>query len=666
MKKVYFYVLLGTMFLLASLIFLDIHASAETIKIGTLTESGVRFRSGPGTTYSVLGSLSKGDTGTILEEGTASNGDKWYQMLISEKEGWVHSDYVEVTEKNTTFEEYLTVQGFPASYRAQLLELHAKYPEWKFVARHTNLEWEDVITEESKLGVNLVHSNSISSWKSTQSGAYNWETGKWIGLDSSSWVAASTDIIQYYVDPRNFLDDTYIFQFMEQSYDANELGSKEKAQIKSGLEQMVAKTFLSGICENGRTYVDVIMEAAEKSGVSPYMLAVMIIQEQGNDGKGGCISGTEPGYEGYYNYFNIGAYETSSMTPVQRGLWFAKQSSGASEKYLRPWNTRISSICGGAIHFGAGYIKIGQDTLYLKKFNVQGSAPYTHQYMTNIQAAASEGAIMAKAYNKDMRKAELIFDIPVFENMPEEVCAKPTGDGSPNYMLKNLSVSGQSLTPTFSMYETNYSVIVPSSVSSVKVSATARDTNAKVSGTGTINLKVGTNVVNVKVKAANGTSRIYTISIVREAEETSDVKCVLTSNVYKVEDTANTITGIKTFPVSVADFRKNLTVDHGSIKVLQSDGKEATGNVGTGNQVKVYDTAGTLKATYDVILYGDTNGDGKVSSLDLLRVQKNIMKISLLKGNYSTSADTSRDGKISALDLLQIQKQILKISAIKQ
>lgn len=485
-------------------------------------------------------------------------------------------------------------------------------------------------------------------------------------VDSENWVAASAEIIQYYMDPRNFLDETYIFQFIEQSYDADALSAKEKAQIKSGLEQMVAKTFLAGICENEKTYVDVIMEAAEKSGVSPYTLAAMIIQEQGREGKGGCISGTEKGYEGYYNYFNIGAYATNSMTPVQRGLWFAKQSNGTSEKYLRPWNTRTRSICGGAIHFGEGYIKAGQDTLYLKKFNVQGDDPYTHQYMTNVQAAANEGQIMSKAYDSDMRKTELIFKIPIYKNMPEKACTKPTGDGSPNYMLKTLSVAGQNLTPTFSMYETAYSVIVPNSVSSVKISATALDASAKITGTGTVNLKVGTNVVNVTVKAANGTSRTYMISIIREAEGTSGGTSTLTSSVYKVDNTANTITGIKAFPVSVTEFEKNLTVTNGSIKVLKFDGTEKTGNVGTGDQVRVYDAAGTLKSTHDVIIYGDTNGDGKVNALDLLRVQKNILKISQLEGIYSTSADTSKDGKINALDLLQIQKQVLKIGVIKQ
>ena len=56
-----------------------------------------------------------------------------------------------------------------------------------------------------------MYTSSISSWKSIADGAYNWDTSTWPGFDSSSYVAASSDIIKYYMDPRNFLDDKYVF-----------------------------------------------------------------------------------------------------------------------------------------------------------------------------------------------------------------------------------------------------------------------------------------------------------------------------------------------------------------------------------------------------------------------------------------------------------------------
>ena len=63
------------------------------------------------------------------------------------------------------------------------------------------------------------------------------------------------------------------------------------------------------------------------------------------------------------------------------------------------------------------------------------------------------------------------FIIPVYENMPDEVCAEPTGDGNPNNRLKSLSVEGYTFTPTFSLYTTEYDLIVENNVSKVTVKA---------------------------------------------------------------------------------------------------------------------------------------------------------------------------------------------------
>ena len=323
--------LAAVMLLAASLIFLDIRANAENIKIGTVinidSNSTLNFRSGAGTGYNIIGSLKNGQSGEVLGEGYDSSNKLWYKLYISGMIGWASSDYIKVTEYAVTgdadFDAYLTAQGFPESYKSQLHALHNLYPNWKFEAQVTNLDWNEVIAAESALGKNLVHKDSISSWKSTQTGAYDWEAGEcgeWKQFDSGGWVMASKEIIEYCMDPRNFLDSTNIFQFIKQSYNVNALNSTQLAQKKSDLTSMVSGTYLAGSCD-GRSYVDVIMDVAASTGVCPFTLASMMIQEQGTNGTGSSISGSVSGYEGYYNYFNIGAYATSTMTAVQRGLW---------------------------------------------------------------------------------------------------------------------------------------------------------------------------------------------------------------------------------------------------------------------------------------------------------------------------------------------------------
>ena len=57
-------------------------------------------------------------------------------------------------------------------------------------------------------------------------------------------MAASEEIVCYYMDPRNFLNDTYIFQFLNHNYDSAH-------QTKEGLQSMVTGTFLEKSVASG-------------------------------------------------------------------------------------------------------------------------------------------------------------------------------------------------------------------------------------------------------------------------------------------------------------------------------------------------------------------------------------------------------------------------------
>ena len=663
-RKTCLSILLVVVCFMTSFSFFNINAHADNvIRTGTVVDvtDGLNFRSGPGTEYPAIDWLKNGDTGKILDEKKATTGKIWYQMNVNNVVGWASSTYIKVTEtvlkEDADFNEYLTAQGFPDSYKAQLQALHAMYPSWKFEAQITNLKWDDVIAAESEVGVNTVHdSSSPSSWKSTATGAYNWSTGKWTEIDSGGWVSASKEIIEYYMDPRNFLDSTNVFQFLKQSYDAK---SEDVAAVRENLKNMCAGSFLAkGYGGNAEAYYDDIMNAGAKYKVSPYVLAAMIMQEQGKDGSGSSISGKVQGYKGYYNFFNVGAYAKNGMTAVERGLWYASGSGKGETSYHRPWNNRTDSILGGAKHYGEGFVSVGQDTMYLKKFDLVGNL-YTHQYMTNVGGGCSEGRLMASAYDETTRKSELVFKIPVFKSMPKTPCEKPTGDGSPNNMLKALSITGYSLTPSFSMYEQKYSLIVANTVSEVTIKATAIDKDAKILGAGTKKLSEGSNKFSIKVTAQSGAKRTYTITIVRSAATGEEIPA-LTSKTYDISGT--TITGVEP-GVSASTFKKNVD-GSGATVTVYSDGKVNKGTVGTGNVVRVSNDTGVKE--YTVIIYGDTNGDGQIGSLDLLQVKRHIVKASTLSGMYGKAADTSKDGAIGSLDLLMVKRHIVKATNIEQ
>lgn len=485
---------------------------------GSCTADVLNVRSGAGTGYSKTGTVSYGDSLTILSETTDSSGAKWYRISCGNLTGYVSAAYVQLTSSGSQgssdadFESYMTKQGFPESYKPYLRTLHEQHPKWIFTAQKLGVDWNTALKEECVVGRNLVHSSALASWKSMEKGAYDFNGGYWYGLDGS-WVAASKEIIMYYMDPRNFLNDTYIFMFENQSYDPS-------YQTESGVKTILADTFMSGsyTCPDTKkkyTYSQTFMDAAKKSGVSPYHLASRCRNEQGVNGAPQSL-GTVKGYENYFNFFDIQAYATSTMTAAEMGCKYAKTTNPT---YLLPWTNQYKSIVGGSIFLGTGYITKGQDTLYLQKFDMVdgGNGLYYHQYMTCVFGQANEAISLKNAYSQDILNSAMEFKIPVYNNMPDKLCPKPTSSGDNNNYLKSLSVSGTSISPKFDKFTASYTAKVNAEVSSVTVNANPLGKSAKVSGKGKVSLKTGENTVKVTCTAASGVKRTYTIKITRKA-----------------------------------------------------------------------------------------------------------------------------------------------------
>lgn len=827
---------------------------AETNRAATVNATSLNVRSGPGTGNSVVKRLLYGTAVTVTEETTGSDGKRWYKIRFASgtgtAEGYVSASYIKFPVSYTmdaNFETYLTQQGFPESYKDSLRTLHAEHPSWVFQVQNTGLDWNDVISNESLVGANLVGTNSISSWKSTEYGAYDWGTGAWTGFDGASWVAASKEIVSYYMDPRNFLNDTYVFQFLLHTYD----GSRHTAE---GLKSLVSGTFLEnsvssensgsgsnggsgqgagengsgsgqgagessggpgqGTGENGQSgntgqpgdvgqsgntgsgqtlrpgenygpgfentqgspagspstqpmdgagagggsqdvslegpsvsvsaretqvlavpnveygpgmdassitedhtgesstspvpsesYVDIIMRAAAQSGVNPYVLGAMILQEQGK-GTSGSISGTTSGYEGYYNFFNVGAYASGSMSAVTRGLWYASQTGN----YGRPWNSIEKSIVGGACYYGENFVKQGQDTFYLKKFNVQGTNLYKHQYMTNVEGAAGEAAKLARAYTDEMKQGTLVFKIPVYSNMPETACARPAGTGSPNNKLSSLEVTGYALTPTFNRDTESYDIIVNPSVDKISVNAAAIDSKASVAGTGTVSLQSGNNTIQVEVKAENGSVRTYRLHVVRQSDapvvnvnpggQTTGNSAGSSAEGTRGPGTEIGPGGImpgETAPAAGSETKAAETTAASATTGVQagigpggetapaagseteaaettaaSAGSGTQDNIGPGWETTPAETQAPetqaaetsepetqAAGTQAALQKGDCNGDGSVTILDLILIKRQILGENVLNEAQKAAADLNGDGAITQEDAKALQKKIM-------
>ncbi|SFR69433.1 cadherin-like beta sandwich domain-containing protein [Anaeromicropila populeti] len=425
------------------------------------------------------------------------------------------------------FEAALMSEGFPEDYKAKLRLLHQQYPLWQFKAYHTGYDWNTVIEKESVVGKNLITNAKSIAWKSIEAGAYNWSTDSFIPFDGSTWVTVSKEGLAYYMDPRNFLTTDGIFQFEHLAYN-------EQYQTKSGVESILSNTVMGNKSytyldeaqtETSTTYGDTFIAAAKYSNVNPFHLATRVKQEVATStGLSASATGQFAGYEGYYNFYNIGAtHSTVAGGAIANGLSFAKTGGSYSQAnkdlFLIPWTSPYRSIVGGAKFIGNNYINKGQDTVYLQKFNLSNYSTFSHQYMANVEAARAEAQKTYTAY-KNFTDIPVVFYIPVYYNMPAAPCPVPSGGLNPNNWLKKLSVIGQTMTPTFQVSDavnTSYTVIVDSSVTSVTIEASAVSSKATVVGNVEYPVNIGVNTIPVVVTAENGQQRTYEIYVIKNA-----------------------------------------------------------------------------------------------------------------------------------------------------
>lgn len=96
------------------------------------------------------------------------------------------------------------------------------------------------------------------------------------------------------------------------------------------------------------------------------------------------------------------------------------------------WDSMQKGIEGGIKFIREEYLDAHQNTLYLNKFDVNPNSPggfYSHQYMQNLSAAYSEAHTFRDSYvDTGTLDNTIKFIIPVYENMPETVSARPAGD----------------------------------------------------------------------------------------------------------------------------------------------------------------------------------------------------------------------------------------------
>ena len=135
----------------------------------------------------------------------------------------VSTSYAATTYKQ---EKKQGIDAFPDSYKTYLKELQNLHPDWSFTAFNTGMTWQDFISKETNSHLkNTVHNSSDALWKDS------------CNKVASGYACASQAILEYYADPRNFLTESSVFQFLEMTYNSS-------VHTKAGVDSILKGSFM--------------------------------------------------------------------------------------------------------------------------------------------------------------------------------------------------------------------------------------------------------------------------------------------------------------------------------------------------------------------------------------------------------------------------------------
>ena len=549
------------------------------------------------------------------------------------------------------------IDEFPESYRDGLRYVQKIYPNAKFILYDTGLDWnKDLLTKENQLrvGVNLVGSHVDDFWKSKDSAVYNAATNTYTEIEPG-WNQVSSEGIQYYMDPRNFFNEKDIFMFLNLEYDGT--------QTVEGTAAVIANSFMKGNIQdndgNEISYAEALHKIGQKSGVSPYLLACRIRQEQGS-GRSAMISGHYGNYPGYYNHFNIGAYGNTTSTILNRGLSYAKSQG---------WDTPYKSILGGAKVLAESYVKSGKNTLYLQHFNMvansSGTVSYS-VYMANIQAPYSENRMMISSFTDN--NTPYTFVIPVYKNMPKAPVKPPKYNIAEDCNIKSIAiVENCDEFTNFDKYSYNYDAKLNQFANTLKlqVELEAKENVLIINNTiipnedgktvidYEVKLVPGFNTVSLVCKSETGMSRTYTLNVIND-----DGKTHFKSTVYNLNSNAEYF--IPNAPCTVESLKQSINVLNGTVLVIDKDNKNKDNDMlcFASDTLLIRSNDGKIVYKKPIVIYGDVNCDGLLNDIDVNLIKEHILEIGTLFKDELKYADVNRDGMVTVEDIGSLENII--------
>ena len=586
----------------------------------------------------------------------------------------------------TTYTQTLKtgIESFPEEYKAVLEQIQALHPNWTFEAYYTGLTWENLILNETAThGRNRVIKSAEASWKCSCNNV------------ASGYACASKGIVEYYLDPRNFLNEVNIFQFLEISYN-------EKIHTIDGIKSSVKGTFLDNTVtytviekkevpveetetSTNETNITTEQNETDKNAVSNNVTIEEITNEITNTVNEIAIENKEEiktelkevevEYTKHYAEIILEAAKQSNMSPYsivtkiiqEVGTKGSSSVSGTYEGYKgyynfynlgaydtgnaivnglryardKGWNNQYIAIIEGAKEIGNSYTNAGQNTAYFYKWDVVGTKILESGKTQTISSSNMFWHQYMTNVQDPTSQSKSLYNTYAKNNVLDETLnfIIPVYENMPK---SNVSMPSELTTNDGDLYYVNctdgLAVREKPTTSGKKLTSLSKNTVVAV-------LERESAEANGykwdKIKLANGligytASKYLTFksaSTVVEKPKEEPIIPEQTIAKFKIEET-----NIIVIPsVTIKDINEN-----------------ATGELKTGGKIKIEDKE------YTVVVKGDTNGDGEASAGDYVLIKNYIMELTgLEKTEEKSAADVNGDGDVSAADYVLIKNYIM-------
>ncbi len=557
---------------------------------------------------------------------------------------------VHAVDLSSSYTQYIKsgIRAFPESYQKKLAYLKYNHPNWQFKAYYTGIDWNELTSSsaENQCLKNTMYKSALVDPLTLCVCGRNGDPG---------YYCASAKMVNYYLDPRNFMDESMVFQFLDL---ANGDGVT-RAVVASA----TANTYLY-------QYVDDIMVAASEAGINPLHIVATIFQELGRTGTPRAISGTVPGYEGLYNFYNYGA--TDGNGAVERGLAEAGRQGWTSPRY--------ALIDGAKKVLKNGYISAGQTTKYFYKFDVVGNEIltesmgqrtyalkyfYGHQYMTNLRDPSSQAGSLYDIYaDGEILNEQLTFLIPVYNNMPDATIPVPTSltaNQQSLYYINSMKIGGINFrkSPNGDTLGSVYKNTVVELLDNQGYWSKVRIIRATsyVPGQKRWNSE--------SLEGYVATSYLKSVT-----EDIPDYRNQVDMGDGGTNPTPNPDVGKADFKVdgenlvmTPATTVKNIKEKYAGAVVKKADGADISGtedSIGTGMTVTIDGK------TYTVVKYGDVNGDGNVDIIDLAYIKRNLLGTVKLENCYQKAGNLQKNSQeIDIIDMALLKRHLIGTQAIE-